>query len=165
MCRDGAYYSNLIQFSLYLSINRIMGAVMNQLTNKTVRYIKNCWGLDDSGECDHIVMLWCSGFYEEAAYMLMEAGAFSFGAGDTPTQVAKEVKANYKKKNRGEVENAIDECLSNDGDYRIYYCIHCDHVHFINSLYYDDAKDWTCDGCSKRGLHIKATVDDKVAQS
>lgn len=120
------------------------------LSDDTRDYVKACWGLGHCEDCDDVVMLWSSGFYEEATYMLMEAGAFCDEG--TPPEVMREVKNLYKKMPREEIDAAVKQCLDpKDGDYALFECKdkECGRIHFINSLYYQDADNWTCDSCGK----------------
>ncbi len=118
-----------------------------KLSDETIQYTRDCWGLDCCENCDYIAMLWSSGYYEETIYSLWDDGAFCKDG--TPEEIFKEIKKFVSVTSKDNLQDAIDFCLSKDGDYTVFECSKCEHVHFINSLYYDDVKDWPCDGCAK----------------
>ena len=123
---------------------------MIKLTDDTRRYIQATWGFNGSADCDEIVMLWNAGYYSEATWCLMDAGAFCFDEDCTPKEVAKEVKQVFKTLSRHDVNTAIEACLNTD--YTIFVCKSCEHPHYINSLYQDERETWPCDSCNERGL-------------
>jgi len=120
-----------------------------KLTAETLNYMRAQWGLDYAEESDDVIMLWSSGYYEECCYLLVHHGAV-----EEVNEASKEMIKLANSMNETELHEAVDTCLSKDGDYKIFECNHCQSTHFINSLYYDDASTWRCDSCAKPGLTV-----------